>query len=82
MSGWGPWSPTCHRDQRALQLRSLAALVACHCGSAHPLVKLLRAAETCPMSFTEAQARFEQLPALTKRKVLALFAAITWRREP
>jgi hypothetical protein len=45
-------------------------------------VKLLRAAETCPMSFTEAQARFEQLPALTKRKVLALFAAITWRREP
>ena len=78
MTSWGPWSPTCHRDQRALQLRSLAALVAVYCGSHTPLVRTLRLAETDPMAFTEAEQAFNALPALSRRKILSMFSKITF----
>lgn len=77
MLAYGPWSPTCDRIERGKQLRSLAALVAAHYGSEHPLVSELRAAETDPMAFVRAQEAFERLPSLTRRKVLSTFSAIT-----
>lgn len=77
--GWGPFSPTVRGHQeRCCMLRSLAALVACHCGSAHPLVLILRRAEHDPMAFAAAQPAFEALPALTRRRVISTFSRLTW----
>jgi len=42
---FGPWSPGVDPVERVAQLRSLAGLAAVFCGSHHPLVAELRAAE-------------------------------------
>lgn len=75
---WGPWSPTCHREERPLQLRTLRTIAYLRLGPDHPLIAELRAAETDAMSFVKAQDLIEALPALTRRRLLATFSAITW----
>jgi hypothetical protein len=75
---YGPWSPTCDRIERGKQLRSLAALASVYLGSDHPLVAELRAAEVDAMAFVRAQDLVEALPALTRRRLLSTFTAITW----
>jgi hypothetical protein len=75
---WGPWSPTCHRDERVPQLRTLRTLAHLHLGPEDPWVAQLRAAETDPMAFVQALEGFERIPALRRRQVLASFAAINW----
>jgi hypothetical protein len=79
--GYGPWSPTCPAIERRPQLRCLLAIIACHHGSARPLIALRRAGETNPVAFTEAQAAFETLPALTSRRLLVTHAAVMWPRR-
>jgi len=48
---YGLWSPTINQAERGKQLRSLSALAAVYCGSSHPIVAELRAAEVDPMAF-------------------------------
>jgi hypothetical protein len=78
---WGPFSPTCHRDQRVPQLRTLAAIAYLRLGPHHPLVAELKAAETDAMAFVRAQELLERLPALQLRHILATHAAITWPKR-
>lgn len=78
---FGPWSPLCPAGERERQLRCLQAIIACHHGSAHPLIPLLRRAERDAMAYAAALDEFERLPALHRRRVLATHAAITWPRS-
>jgi hypothetical protein len=78
---WGPWSPTCHREERTAQLRTLAAIVHMRLGPHHPLVAALRAAEHDPMAFVRSQDLIDDLPSLTRRQLIATFSAITFQRN-
>jgi hypothetical protein len=78
---FGPWSPNVDPIERIAQLRSLAGLVAVHCGSDHPLIDTLRAAETDSKAAQRAFELIDFLPTLTRRKLLSVFASITWRRR-
>jgi hypothetical protein len=78
---WGPFSPTCHREERVPQLRTLAAIAYLRLGPHHPLVAELQAAETDAMSFVKAQELVDGLPSLTRRQLLATFSAITFRKQ-
>jgi hypothetical protein len=49
-----PWS-TVDPIERRLQIRSLTALAYVYLGPGHPLWRMLRAGETDPMAFVEAQ---------------------------
>jgi hypothetical protein len=79
---YGPWSHSLQHAERVAQLRSLAALVATHFGSDHPCVVALRRAESDPGALSSAQAMFERLPALTKRKLLSTYRSLNYWREP
>jgi hypothetical protein len=79
---YGPWSNSLHSGERVAQLRCLAALVAAHFGSDHPCVAALRRAESDAGALAPAQAVFERLPALQKRKLLSTFCALNYWREP
>src|SRR5215813_10165459 len=74
---YGPWSPLDVLERR-LQLRTLAGIAACHVGSGSPFVRLLRAAEHDDCALTQAQDVFEALPSLTRRRMLATHAAVTF----
>jgi hypothetical protein len=78
--GYDPWIPTRSAIERRPQLRCLQAIVCCPHGWAHTPIALLRTGETAPATFTEAQAAFETLPALTGRRLLSTFTAVTWLR--
>jgi len=74
---YGPWS-SLDVAERRLQLRTLAGIAACHVGSNTNLVRLLRAAEHDDIALTQAQDVFEALPSLTRRRMLATHAAVTF----
>lgn len=79
-NSWGPWSPGCKGgDQRALMLRCLGTIA--FMLRQQELSALLRKAETDAMSFVEAEQAIEKMPALTRRKLIATFSAITWPRK-
>jgi hypothetical protein len=80
---WGPFSPACkgHAERKA-QLRCLQGIIACHHGSDHPLITLLRAAEHDAMRFVEAFDAMEKMPALYRRRVLSVLSAVTWPQRP
>ncbi len=81
-SKYGPWSPSVSdQTERIAQLRSLAAISAAHLGSDHAIVGILRNAESDHTRFVEAQAYFDALPSLIRRRVLATFSAITWPQK-
>jgi hypothetical protein len=64
-------------------MRCLAGIAAVILGSSHPLVAALRDGESDPMRFTEAyQILEQQVPALTRRHILATYAAVTWPPKP
>jgi hypothetical protein len=73
---YGPWSPAISHEERGKELRCLAGIVACHCGSDDPLIVTLRDAEINGAALEHAFAMFEGLPALRRRRVLATFAGI------
>ena len=77
---FGPWRVGLDPTERVAQLRSLAALAATFCGSRHPLVRALRAAERDQEAAAEALVLIDRLPTLRRRQMLAVFGRITWRR--
>jgi hypothetical protein len=79
---YGPWSPTCAAGERERQLRCLSAIAYMVCGPHHDLWKLLRQAESDELAFGEAYAAMERLPALTRRRILGTYNAVTWPRQP
>jgi hypothetical protein len=79
---FGPWNCVEPAEQKA-QFGSLGALlVAAFCGSSNPLVAALRAAEHDPDAAAHALRSIDSIPALTKRRVLSLFASVTRPRKP
>jgi hypothetical protein len=81
---FGPWRNEIEPVERIAQLRSLAALAAIYLGSNHNLVVQLRNAENNDEALKTAGALLDRIPALTRRRLLATFGAITWpqRRAP
>jgi hypothetical protein len=77
---FGPWSPTIQREERGKQLRSLASIAHVF-GPHHPLIAELRGAETDAVAFVKAQELVEKLPALTRRRMLSAFSAVTFGRQ-
>jgi hypothetical protein len=73
---YGPWSPDLEPAERSARFRALAALVAILRGSGCPLVHALRAAEHDTGAAARAFELFEDLPALSLRRILSTFAAI------
>ena len=82
ISTFGPWVEHIDPAERGKQFRSLAALAAVFLGSEHQLVAALRAAETDGEAATQALELLNVMPALTRRKLLSTFGAITWPRSP
>lgn len=78
ISGYGPWSPTVSREERGRQLRCMSALAYVYLGPSHPLWSMLRAGETDPTAFVEAQELIEAMPALWRRRLLGTFSRVTW----
>jgi len=70
-----PFGPFRVRDPVGLGM--LAALAACHCGTDHELVSLLRRADTDDDARDAALVALDGLPALTRRRILATFARLT-----
>src|SRR5689334_838474 len=79
---YGPWSPTCPSGERERQLRCLQAIAFMVLRPHHPLIPLLRRAESNAMAFVEALDAVERLPALHRRRLLATHSAVTWPRRP
>jgi hypothetical protein len=77
---FGPWSPTIQHEERGKQLRSLASIAHVILGSRHPLIGELRRAETDAIAFVKARELVEKLPALTRRRMLSAFPAVTFGR--
>jgi hypothetical protein len=63
------------------QLRSSAGIIACHCGSAHPLIAALRDAELDGEGLQRAASLLDRLPTLVQRRVITTFGAITRPRR-
>ena len=79
---FGPWVAGIDPAERRAQLRSLAALAAAFTGSSSELVAALRDAEHGEAAATHAFEVLNRLPALTKRRLLSTFGAVTWPRQP
>jgi len=84
---YGPWSPAVEPVERAKQLRSLQALVLAFVRPTEwlcrdTIVRTLRQAEHDGNALKEAREQFEQIPALTKRRLLSVFGAATWPTKP
>ena len=78
-SAFGPWAALDPAERRA-QFRSLAALCAIYVGSSAQVVEALRRAETDAAAGDLALQQFEQLPSLTKRKILSTFGVVNYSR--
>jgi len=81
---FGPWSPGLTDDtERRCQFRSLAALTAIFFGIGHILVGELRDAEHGDAYASQrAFDLINCLPSRSRRKMLSVFGAITWPRNP
>jgi hypothetical protein len=75
---FGPWSPGLDPIERVAQLRALAALVLVFLGLRHPLVETLRAAEADSDAAARALHMLDRLPTLRQRRLLSVFARVTW----
>jgi hypothetical protein len=73
--------PGIPEPDRVAGLRALAALVAVHCGSDHPAVAALRHAELDTSTSDRALAMFDKLPALPRRKIISVYAAVMYPRQ-
>jgi hypothetical protein len=79
---FGPWIPGLDPIERTAQFRSLASLAALLIGSHHPLISALRQAERDGDAAAQAIKLLDSLPALTRRRMLSTFGAVTWPRSP
>jgi hypothetical protein len=75
---FGPWAPNVAPEERRRQFRSLAALAAAFTGSGSALVLALREAERDDGAAAWALEVLNGLPALTRRRILSTFGAVTW----
>jgi hypothetical protein len=76
---FGPWSPGLEPGERLARFRSLAGISASFLGSSHPLIAALRAAESGDAAAGERAIRdLDDIPALTKRRLLSVFSAVTF----
>jgi 4-diphosphocytidyl-2C-methyl-D-erythritol kinase len=75
---FGPWAPGVAAEERRRQFRSLAALAAAFTGSGSPVVTAMRNAEADDAAAAHALDVLNSLPALTRRRILATFGAVTW----
>ena len=82
LAPFGPWREGLDPTERVTQLRSLAALATTFCGSRHPLVRALRAAERDQEAAAEALVLIDRLPTLRRRQMLAVFGRIACQRSP
>jgi predicted O-methyltransferase YrrM len=73
---YGPWTPNLSEPERVARFRTLAGVTAAFCGSSHPAVAALRTAERDDEAAQAAREQFEDLPALTRRRVLSVFAKV------
>jgi hypothetical protein len=80
-AAYGPWSPGIDRAERDRQLRCMAGIARMMLGAHHELPGLLRLAESDDAAFVRSGKIMEGLPALTRRKLLGTFAAVTWPRQ-
>jgi hypothetical protein len=79
---FGPWSPDLADPvELRCQLRSFAGIIACHCGSAHPLIATLRDAELDGDALQRAASLLDRLPTLVQRRVVSIFGAVNYRRR-
>jgi len=79
---FGPFLPHTDRAEQKAQFRALAMGAAVYVGSSHPLIDMLRRAETDHNAAAEALAMFDRLPSLRRRHIIATFAAIMRPRAP
>jgi hypothetical protein len=77
---YGPWSPTCPAGERERQLRCLQAIAYMVLRPHHPLIPLLRRAESNAAAFAEALDAVERLPSLHRRRLLSIHSGVTWPR--
>jgi hypothetical protein len=77
-SPFGPWVAGIAGDERKVQLRSIAVLVAAFCGSSAPAVGALRDAEADTTKSDAALAALDAIPTLKRRRLLSVFGAVTW----
>jgi hypothetical protein len=79
---FGPWRVDLPATERTAQMRCLAGLVAAFTGSKNPLIGELRSAERDEAAAGRALDLLNRQPALTRRKILSVFGAITWPTRP
>ena len=72
---WGPWAADISPGERIARFRALQALVRVLTGPG-PLVAALAKAETDPAAADEAAFLLSRMPSLTRRRVLATYAAL------
>src|SRR5436190_18308298 len=72
-NAWGLWSRDVDRAERIARLRALGAFVSLLVGSGHPLIDMFRIAEGDEKATTAALRAFDQLPALTQRRILSSY---------
>jgi hypothetical protein len=78
---FGPFVDGLDPAERARQFRSLSVLAAAYTGSGSELVRALKDAEKDYAAAPRALELLDRMPALTKRKMLSIFGAVTWGRR-
>jgi hypothetical protein len=73
---FGPWAVAVDPAERLARLRSLRALALLLARPHARFIRALALAETDPASLPEALALLDRLPALTRRRLLASYAAL------
>jgi hypothetical protein len=73
---FGPFRPHVERVERVAGPRAIAALTAVFAGSDHAAVAALRQAEADVGASDQALSEFDKLPALPRRKIISVYAAI------
>ena len=74
--GFGPWSATIDEGERRCRWRALAALAAVFCGPGSTLAQACLRAEHDTGASTEAANALGRLGALTRRRLLSVFALV------
>jgi hypothetical protein len=78
---FGPWAPGVEADERRRQFRCMAALAAAFTGSQSALVAAMREAERDDNAAGRALELLNDLPALTRRRIVSTFGGVTWPRR-
>ena len=73
---FGPWSPSCEPAERMARLRAMRAMALLLARPHASFIRALELGESNPTSLSEALALLEQLPALTRRRLLASYARL------